>query len=76
MSLRVQVLFYRPCERQNRSLGRSWVVECRTPTAVKYVRLRLRDLMKELDGTILVVNDAPGAEAGAKADHQPPNKLR
>ena len=53
VTLRIAVLFYRPCDQQNRQLGRSWVVDCRTPEAVQYVRKRLGELTLELDGTAL-----------------------
>jgi len=35
-------------------LTRSYVVECRTPAAVRLVRLRLAQLMKDLDGISVV----------------------
>jgi hypothetical protein len=53
VTLRVSVLFYRRCDQQNRQLGRSWVVNCRTAEAVRFVRLRIQDLMGELDGKTL-----------------------
>jgi hypothetical protein len=54
VTLRVQLLMYRRCDRQNRPLGRSWVAVCRTGAAVRYVRARLHDLMCELDGVRVV----------------------
>ncbi|MGD0093916.1 MAG: hypothetical protein ABSE73_28740 [Planctomycetota bacterium] len=60
VTLRVQVLVYRRCDQQNRQLGRSWVLYCRTPQAVQHVRQRLRDLMRQLDGACLVEEDPPG----------------
>jgi hypothetical protein len=54
VTLRVQLLMYRRCDRQNRPLGRSWVAVCRTGAAVRYVRARLHDLMRELDGVRVV----------------------
>src|SRR5580698_4905451 len=37
-------------------LTRSYVLECRTPAAVRLVRSRLAQLMKELDGITVVDN--------------------
>lgn len=54
VKLRVPIVYYRRHKRNYTTLERSWVIECRTPAAVAYVRRRLRELMKELDGTAVV----------------------
>lgn len=58
ITLRVQIMVYRFSEQQNRLVERSWVIVCRTSAAVAYFRHRLKALMAELDGTI-VIEDAP-----------------
>ena len=62
VTLRVPLLMYRASEKQNRQVGRAWVVDCRTPDAVAYFRHRLKELMRELDG-IVVVAVEPGRPA-------------
>ena len=44
----------KPGERKDYfQVGHCWVIECRTEAAVKYVRRRLAELMKELDGMVV-----------------------
>jgi hypothetical protein len=47
---------------------RSHVLCCRTPDAVQYVRLRLRDLMRELDGVTVEFEPAPSPDVAQQHD--------
>jgi hypothetical protein len=61
VTLRVPLMMYRASERQNRQIGRSWVIECRTPAAVAYVRVRINELMRELHRTVVIECNSPAA---------------
>jgi hypothetical protein len=68
--LRLQLRMKRSCSRDGSAkeilVGRSMVLECRTPAAVRLVRARLAALMKELDGISVVEDDVVGDDEHAE----------
>lgn len=59
---------YDPRLRERISLEPSWVLSCPNAASIRYVRARIKALMEELDGTIVVEDEAESeAPAGPEA---------
>lgn len=65
VTMRIPVTVYDPDTARCIAIEPSWVLRCPTHSAVRYVRSRLKALMEELDGTIVVEDDEAESEAPA-----------
>lgn len=66
--IRIPVCVYNRRTQHYAFIEPSWVISCPNAASIRYVRARLKALMEELDGTIVVEDEAePEAPAGPEA---------